>query len=327
MKRETGRPVVAFAAGAWQYPSARALVANHAEVVEEDRLAEASGLYCDSNKPKPVDAAFLDRAPRLRVIASASVGYDNVDVAECTRRGIAFSNSRGSLTQAVADIAYLLVIAAFRRIGEGAAWVRDGRWLGGDAPYGTDLQDSTLGIVGMGAIGFALARRARASGMLIAYSNRNRRPDDRDVEALYLPLEDLLRTADCVVVLTPLTAQTHGLFGREQFAAMKPSALFVNVARGKCVDTQALYDALVSRQIAGAALDVTDPEPLRPDHPLLALPNVFVTPHVGSATHETRERMSLYAARNLVAGLKGERLPEIVNPEVYASAASGSSSV
>jgi glyoxylate reductase len=321
------RPIVAFARGAWQYPSARALVGEYAEVVEEDRVAEAHGLYCDGNKPRRIDAAYLDRAPNLRVIASAAVGYDNVDLEECTRRGIAFSNSRGSLTQAVADIVYLLVIAAFRRIREGADWVRNGAWLAGDAPYGDDLEGSTLGIVGMGEIGFALARRARASGMKIVYHNRSRRPDEDEVEARRLSFEELLRTADCVVVLTPLTEQTRGLFGAAQFAAMKPSAYFVNAARGKIVDTQALYDALVAKRIAGAALDVVDPEPLPPDHPLLALPNVFVTPHIGSATHQTRERMSLYAARNLVAGITGNRLPQIVNPAVYEIVAPRSRSV
>jgi glyoxylate reductase len=322
------RPIVAFAAGAWQYPSARALVGEHADVVEEDRLAEAYGLYCDSNKPNPIDAAYLDRAPHLRVIASASVGYDNVDVAECTRRGIAFSNSRGSLNQAVADIAFVLVISAFRHIGEGAAWAREGRWHASDAPYGDDLEEKTLGIVGMGAIGLALARRARASGMRIAYANRRRNPHEAEVEAKHLSFDELLRTADCIVVLTPLTEETRGMFGSAQFAAMKPGAYFVNAARGKIVDTQALYEALVAEEIAGAALDVTDPEPLPSDHPLLSLPNVFITPHVGSATHQTRERMSLYAARNLVAGLAGKPLPEIVNPEVYElQGRSGSSSV
>lgn len=319
--------MVAFATGAWQYPSARALVGEHAEVVEEGRVAEAVGLYCDSNKPH-VDAAYLDAAPKLRFIASASVGYDNVDVDELTHRGIAFSNSRGSLTQAVADVAYLLVISALRHVGEGAAWVDDGRWVSGNAPYGDDLEGSALGIVGMGAIGLALAKRARASGMRIAYCNRTRRPDDVEVDARHTTFEDLLRTSDCVVALTPLTEATRGMFGAAQFAAMKPSAYFVNVARGKVADTQALYDALVQKKIAGAALDVTDPEPLPSGHPLLALPNVFVTPHIGSATHQTRERMSLYAARNLVAGLQGKPLPQIVNPVVYESAAgSGSSRV
>jgi glyoxylate reductase len=311
------RPQVAFAAGAWLYPSARALVAEHAETVEEDRVAEADALYVDSGRPKRVDAAYLDAAPKLRLICSASVGYDNIDVAECTRRGIPFSNSRGSLTEAVADVAMLLVLAAMRHAGEGAAWARRGAWLGGDAPYGDDLEASTLGIVGMGAIGFALAKRARTCGMRIAYCNRTRRSDDAEVAGTHLSFDELLRTADCVVVLTPLTEHTRGMFGRAQFAAMKPTAYFVNAARGKIVDTDALCEALTGKKIAGAAIDVTDPEPLPTDHGLFALPNCFITPHIGSATHQTRERMSLYAARNLVAGLEGKRLPQIVNPAVY----------
>jgi glyoxylate reductase len=213
-------------------------------------------------------------------------------------------------------------MCVMRHVGEGTAWARSGAWTSGDAPYGDDLSASTLGIVGMGAIGFALAKRARASGMRIVYCNRTRRSDDVELEAKHLTFEELLRTADCIVVLTPLTDQTRGLFGRAQFEIMKPSAYFVNVARGKIVDTKALYAALATKKIAGAALDVTDPEPLSPDHPLFGLANCFITPHIGSATHQTRERMSLYAARNIVAGLEGKPLMQIVNPAVYERPAS-----
>jgi glyoxylate reductase len=307
------RPIVAFATGSWLVPAATALVAEHADTAGEERVGEAFGLYCDSFCPPRIDAAYLDRAPHLRAICSATVGYDNIDVAECTRRGIAVSNSRGSLTEAVADIAFLHVIAAFRHVGEGTAWARDGRWTSGPAPIGDDLAGSTLGIVGMGAIGFALARRARASGMTIIYSNRNRRGDDEGVAARHVPFDELLGRATCIVVLVPLTEQTRGMFGAAQFAMMK-SAYFVNVSRGAVVDTQALYDALVAKRVAGAALDVTDPEPLGADHPLFGLPNVFITPHIGSATRQTRERMSLYAARNLIAAITGAPLPQIINP-------------
>ena len=221
----------------------------------------------------------------MRAICSATVGYDNIDVDECTRRGIAVSNSRGSLTEAVADVAFLHVIAAYRHIGEGTAWARDGRWMSGPAPMGDDLAGSTLGIVGMGAIGMALAKRARASGMTIVYSNRGRRADDEAVGAQHVPFDELLRTATCIVVLVPLNGETRGMFGAAQFASMR-SAYFVNVSRGAVVDTQALYDALVAKHVAGAALDVTDPEPLAADHPLFTLPNVFITPHIGSATRQ-----------------------------------------
>jgi glyoxylate reductase len=304
---------VAFATGSWLTPAARALLDEHARTVDEDRVSEADGLYIDAGHPRRLDRAYLDRAPKLRVISSCTVGYENVDVDECTRRGIAFSNSRGSLTESVADIAYLHVIAAFRHAGEAAAWARDGRWLAGPAPIADDLGGSTLGIVGMGAIGMAVAKRARASGMRIVYHNRNRRADDVEVDARYVSFDELLRIANGIVVLTPLTDETRGMFGEAQFSAMS-SAYFINASRGALVDTEALYRALLAKTVAGAALDVTDPEPLPPDHPLFALPNVFVTPHIGSATRQTRERMSMYAARNLVEGLAGRPLPQIVNP-------------
>jgi glyoxylate reductase len=310
------RRVVAFATGSWLVPAATALVAEHAETAGEERLGEAFGLYCDSFTPPRIDAAYLDRAPNLRVICSATVGYDNIDLDECTRRGIAVSNSRGSLTEAAADIAFLHVIAAYRHIGEGTAWAREGRWRTGPAPIGDDLAASTLGIVGMGAIGLALAKRARASGMNIIYSNRNPRADEATVGARYVPFDELLGSAACIVVLVPLNAETRGMFGAAQFARMR-SAYFVNVSRGGVVDTGALYDAVIAKNVAGAALDVTDPEPLPAEHPLFGLPNVFITPHVGSATRQTRERMSLYAARNLVAGIAGAPLPQIVNDAVY----------
>ena len=316
----SGKMIVAFATGCWLAPSAYELIGEHYDRVDEDRVSEADGLYCDSFCPRRIDAAYLDRAPKLRVISTATVGYDNIDIDECTRRSIAVSNSRGSLTEAAADVALLHIISAYRHVGESAAWARDGRWLKGPAPIGDDLAGSTLGIVGMGAIGMAVAKRARAGGMTIIYHNRNRRGDDSDVAARYVSFEELLRTADCIVVTLPLNDETSGMFGTAQFAAMTKSPYFVNIARGKIVDTGALYDALVAKQIAGAALDVTDPEPLPPDHPLASLPNVFVTPHIGSATRQTRERMSLYAAYNLLAGLGGKPLPQIVNPAVYESA-------
>lgn len=311
------RPVVVFPEGVLLYPAPKAEIAAVAEPAGEERLHEAEALYCDGTHPRKVDASFLDHAPRLRVIATAQAGFDNVDVAECTRRKIPFANARGSLTEATADICFLLVLAAMRHINASLAWVREGRWMRGPAPYGTDLEGATLGIAGMGEIGFAVARRARSSGMTIVYHNRRRRADEGEVGATYLGFEELLKSADCLLVLTPLSDATYKLFGAEQFALMKKSAYFVNVARGGVVDTDALFLALSQHRIAGAALDVTDPEPLPADHPILSLPNVMVTPHIGSATDQTRERMSLYAARNIIAGLAGKRLPQIINPAVY----------
>ncbi|MBC5809526.1 MAG: D-glycerate dehydrogenase [Candidatus Eremiobacteraeota bacterium] len=269
-------------------------------------LAAATGMLVGS--AVRVDADLLDRAPKLKIVSSVSVGYDNVDTAALKVRGVAFTNTRGSLVEAVADLTFVLAVMAIRRIGLSLTWVRDGRWLKGDAPFGNDVENATLGIVGMGTIGLAVARRARAAGMHVIYNNRNRRDDDAHIGAEYRTLDELLALADCVVVLVPLGEATRGMFGDAAFAKMKPSATFVNVARGAIVDTAALLRALEMKKIAGAALDVTDPEPLPPDHPLLAREDVVVLPHVGSATFETRRRMAMLAADNLLAALDGRPL-------------------
>jgi glyoxylate reductase len=288
----------------------------HAEVVDVSAqppeawgpaLRDADGLLVHSGIP--VDAELIERAPRARIVATVSVGYDNVDQGALRARGIALTNSRGSLDEAVADLSYALVILALRRLGRALAWVRDGRWMEAEAPFGKDLEGATLGIVGFGGIGPKLARRAFASGMRVIYNNRRPRGDDERTGAAYRPFDALLAEADCVVVLIPLSAQTRGLFGDAAFAKMKPSAVFVNVARGAIADTAALLRALDAGTIAGAALDVTDPEPLPPDHPLQGRDDVIVTPHVGSATLETRTRMAMLAAQNLIAFVRGEELP------------------
>ncbi|MEA2786873.1 MAG: glyoxylate reductase [Candidatus Eremiobacteraeota bacterium] len=263
-------------------------------------LAGATGVLSSSNVP--IDAAFLAQAPALRIVAMQSVGYDNVDVPRLRERGIVLTNSRGSLVEAVADLAYGLVIIAVRQLGAAIAWGRDGRWLAhGDPPYSHDLEGATLGVVGFGAIGVALAQRAQASKMRVVYHTRTPRPDDAQTGGSYRSFEALLAEADCVVALLPLTAQTRGMFGDDAFARMKPSARFVNAARGPICDTNALLRALEQKKIAGAVLDVTDPEPLPPEHPLFAREDVVITPHVGSATIETRTRMAMLAAQNLLA--------------------------
>ena len=280
-----------------------------------DWLKEAEGLVVTSNIH--VDDELLKHAPNVRVIAQAAVGYDNIDVDACTRYGVPFGNTPGVLVETTADLAFALLLSATRRIHEGWNFVRDGKWIPGKSlPFGFDLYGKTLGIVGMGQIGAAVARRAHAFGMKIVYSNRNRRSDETEIGAKYLSFDDLLEQADCIIVLTPLTDETRGLFGKEQFAKMKPSAYFVNVARGPVVDTSALIDALKNGEIAYAALDVTDPEPLPVDHPLLQLENILVTPHIGSATTETRSSMALLTADNLLAGLAGQPLPACVNQTV-----------
>lgn len=264
-----------------------------------------------------VDDELLAHAPHLRVIAQAAVGYDNIDVDACSRRRIPYGNTPGVLVETTAELAFGLLLTAARRIHEGWNFVQGGKWpTGQHFPFGVQLHGKTLGIVGMGQIGAAVARRAVASGMRVIYHNRNRRPDEQALGAAYQPFDSLLAQADFVIVLTPLSAETRGLFGRAQFAKMKPTAYFINAARGQIVDTEALIEALASQKIAYAAMDVTDPEPLPGDHPLLRHSNLLITPHIGSATTETRVAMAQLTADNLLAGLAGKRLPACVNPDV-----------
>ena len=256
----------------------------------------------------PIDEALLAALPALRVVATASVGYDNIDLAACVRRGIVVSNGRGALNDAVADLILALAIMCRRQLLPAIAWAKTGAWVGGPAPLAHDVAGTTLGIYGFGAIGLALATRARACGMRVEYSNRRPRPDDDRTGATFRALRDLVRRADVLVILTPLTPQTRNAFSRELIGLMQPSAYLINAARGGIVDLDALGEALAAGRLAGAALDVTDPEPLPPEHPLYKNPNVIVVPHVGSATIETRQRMSELAARNLAAFFRGEPL-------------------
>lgn len=278
-------------------------------------LRDADGLFI--NFQVRVDEELLAHAPRLRVVVQAAVGYDNIDIAACTARRIPVGNTPGVLTETTAELAFTLLLCAARRITTTWDIVRQGKWNAFTTiPFGTDLYGKTLGIVGLGSIGAAVARRAQACGMHIIYHNRHRRPDDDQLGVTYVSFPDLLRQADAVLVQVPLSDSSKKMFGPAEFAAMKPTAIFVNAARGAVVDTMSLYEALKSGQIAYAALDVTDPEPLPGDHPLLTLPNVLVTPHIGSFTYDTRTRMALLAAQNLLAGLRREPLPACVNEEV-----------
>lgn len=278
-------------------------------------IKDAQGLVSSGNIR--VDEDLLRHAPELKVIAQASVGYDNIDIAACTRKGIPFGNTPGVLVETTAELAFGLLLCAARRLHEGWDFVQAGHWGPGKSiPFGMDLTGKTLGIVGMGQIGVAVARRARAFGMNIIYHNRNRRTDEEMIGAEYRSFEMLLAQADCIIVLTPLSEETKGLFGRKEFAQMKPTAYFVNVSRGAVVDTQALIEALETGKIAYAALDVTDPEPLPGSHPLLKLPNILIVPHIGSATVGTRTAMAELTADNLLAGLAGKPLQTCVNTEV-----------
>ncbi len=256
-----------------------------------------------------VDDAFLDAAGSgLRIVANAAVGYDNVDVPACARRGVVVSNTPGVLTEATADIAFALILMATRRLGEGERLIRSRTPWSWSMFFmlGSGIQGKTLGIVGLGKIGLATARRARAFGMEIAYAGRRRAPADVETElaARFLPLEELLAQADVVSLHCPLSAETRHLIDAEALGRMKPSAFLVNTTRGPVVDEAALADALRSGTIAGAGLDVFEREP-EVHEALLDLENVVLIPHLGSATVETRTAMGVLAARNVVAVLGG----------------------
>jgi glyoxylate reductase len=259
-----------------------------------------------------VTAEVLEGAPRLRAISNYAVGVDNIDLEAASAHGIPVGHTPDVLTETTADLALALMLGAARRLVEGDALVRRGEWRTWEPGLllGHDLHDATVGIVGMGRIGSAVARRAEGFGAEVVYSGRS-----GGVE-----LGDLLELSDFVTLHCPLTADTRGLIGADALARMKPSAYLVNTARGPIVDTAALIEALEQGEIAGAALDVTDPEPLPGDHPLLGAPNLLVLPHLGSATNATRERMADMAVDNLLAGLAGERMPYCANPEVYEAA-------
>jgi lactate dehydrogenase-like 2-hydroxyacid dehydrogenase len=269
-----------------------------------------------------VDSELLDAAgPGLKVISNYAVGYDNIDVAAATARGIPVGNTPGVLTETTADLAFALLMAGARRIGEGAEYVKAGEWGAWrkTMPLGRDVHRATLGIIGMGRIGRAVARRATGFDMRVIYYDPYCDPDKAPFigVGLHCELDELLAEADFVSLHVPLNEETRHLIDARALGLMKPTAILVNSARGPVVDTDALYDALAANQIAGAALDVTDPEPLPSDHKLLSLSNCLVVPHMGSATVVTRDRMAVLAAENLLAGLRGERLPNCVNPEVY----------
>ena len=264
-----------------------------------------------------VDAALLDRLPGVRVISNFGVGVDHIDVADATRRGIPVGNTPGILDGATADLAFALILAAGRRIVEGDKYARGPEFVRYDPTYllGREVHSSTLGIIGLGRIGEQVAKRARAFDMTVLYHNRTRRPDvEERLGVRYVSRDELLATADYVVLTCPLTPETRCLIGQAELARMKPTAALVNVSRGPVVDTAALTEALTNRVIRMAALDVTDPEPLPRDHLLLRLDNVVITPHLGSATEETRRRMAEVSVENLLAGLAGRPLLHRVTP-------------
>jgi glyoxylate reductase len=266
-----------------------------------------------------IDSELLDAAPRVRVVANTAVGYDNVDVAALTARGVLLTNTPGVLTDTTADLAWALMLAAARRVVEGHKLIDAGRWNAWSMMFmvGHDIAGATLGVVGAGRIGAAVLRRGRGFDMRLLYHNRRPSTElEAETGASYCSLETLLRDADFVVVAVPLSGETRGMFSAEQFALMKPTSVFVNIARGPVVDETALYHALQAGRPWAAGLDVFEKEPIGADHPLLQLPNLVATPHVGSGTVRTRIRMATTAATNLVAALTGQPVPNPVNSEV-----------
>lgn len=283
-----------------------------------ERARGVDGLLCLLTDR--VDGELLDAAgPQLKAVSNHAVGFDNIVVADATARGIPVGNTPGILTDATADLAFALLLAAARRLPESQRYLLDGKWKTWEpsALLGMDLAGKTLGLVGFGRIGRAVAKRAVGFDLRVIYFSPNAAPEfgAMPVDSL----DELLRQSDFVSIHTPLNDSTRRMVNAEFLSKMKPGALLVNTSRGGVVDQDALYQALKSKQIFAAALDVTDPEPLPLDSPLLTLENCLIVPHIGSASEKTRDNMSRLAALNLIAGVKGERLPHCVNPEVYGS--------
>lgn len=301
------------------FPEVLELLAPHFDVTDNEadaewsadelksRISDCDALFVVASDR--VDAALMSAAPRLKMVATGSVGFNQIDIAYCKSRSIPVTNTPDVLTEATADMAWALLMAAARRVCESEHWLRQGLWRrwAFDQFLGQDVYGTTLGIVGMGRIGSAVARRARGFSMQILYSNRSRASNESELGATWVERDELLRRADHVVLVLPYSAETHHLIGDRELGLMKRNAILVNIARGGIVDDMALVRALSQGQIAAAGLDVYENEPaLAPG--LLTLPNVALTPHIGSATRTTRVGMAMLAARNLVAWARGEPL-------------------
>jgi len=280
----------------------------------KEKVSDKEGLLCLLTDR--IDAELMDAGPNLKVISQCAVGYDNIDVPAATQRGIIVGNTPGVLTEATADFAFTLLMAAARRVTEAYDYVRAGKWetWGLTVLLGQEVFGATLGIVGLGRIGQAVAKRGRGFDMRLLYHDHIRQPEmEAELGVEYRSFEDLLRESDYVSLHVNLTDETQGFIDGRAFSLMKPTAILVNTARGPIVDSEALYGALSSGQIAAAALDVTDPEPLPADHKLLQLPNLIVAPHIASGTVTSRTQMARMAVKNLVAGVQGKPLPYPVN--------------
>ncbi len=279
-----------------------------------EMLPQAEGLF--TLLTIPVSENVLKLTPKLRVISNMAVGVDNIDINACTERKIPVGNTPGVLTESTADLTMALMLSTARNIFNANLDAREGRWITWSPAgwLGMELNCSTLGIIGMGKIGKAVARRAQGFGMKIIFTD----PEPKSgMDALRVSLDELFDRSDIISIHAPLTPETRGLINYTTLSKMKSTAILINTARGSLVDTQALVSALREHKIAATALDVTDPEPLPPTHPLYSFPNCLIVPHIGSATQHTRRKMAELACANLLAGLRGEQLPHCVNPEVY----------
>jgi len=280
-------------------------------------VADVEGLL--SLLTDKIDAELMDKAPKLKVVSNYAVGFDNIDIPEATKRGIIVGNTPGVLTDTTADFAFTLIMSAARRVAEGDRYVRAGKWKtwGPMLLLGQDVYGSTLGIIGLGRIGAAVARRAKGFNMRTMYYDVIRQKQYEDELGIeYATLDKVLTESDFITVHTNLTPETHHLISTKQFEKMKRTCILLNTSRGPIVDNMALYEALRTGRILYAGLDVTEPEPLPANHPLLTLDNVIIAPHIASASVVTRTKMGLIAADNLIAGLKGQLGPAPVNLEV-----------
>ena len=280
------------------------------------KASEVGGMFVESFDA--IDEDVLEAGKTLRVVANRGVGYNNVEVVAATRLGILVGNTPGILQESCADMVFGLILAVARRVVYADSQVKAGAWSRLDqTPYlGTDVYGRTLGIVGMGGIGSAVSKRAKGFDMNVLYHSRTRKPEKEENGVEWAGgLDRLLRDSDFVSLHVPLTGETQGLIGKRELRMMKSGAFLVNTSRGPTVDSKALHEALVSGEIAGAALDVTDPEPIPADDPLLSLPNVIVTPHIASASAETFKAMARMTAENIIAALTGKPMPSCVNPE------------
>lgn len=313
------------------FPAAQQILNAHCEVdywTNPERISREELLHRIKDKDalvclltEKVDLDLLTAAAKLRIASNVAVGFDNIDVAACTRRGVIATNTPGVLDETTADFAWTLLMAVARRIIEGEELARGGNWKGWDLDQlvGTDVFGKTLGIVGFGRIGKAMARRAWGFNMKVLYSDAVRAPEavERELRAEHRDLGDLLAHADFVSVHVPLLPETRRLFNADRLSKMKPTAFLINTSRGPVVDEGALVQALEARTIAGAALDVFEKEPAI--HPGLKRPNVVLAPHIASASIETRTKMACMAAQNVVAMFTGQRPPNMLNPEIFQS--------